>query len=152
MVILEFSPIVNYTLGNECPNTTHRALDVCLFSNVTLQCTFLPVNDSQLDVEWMLYPHNTSLNSSNNNDTSSTMFTVSQENVFFLIAQTASGSTISCPLCNISLDITQSTASLINATQAYCKSITNKCTVEILWPEKMLSQIIIINYVCNNYS
>ena len=124
MVTLEFS-LVNYTWGNECPNTTHSILDnVCLFSSIKLQCTAF--NGSSLDVEWTLYPHNTSINTSDivfNNDTSSTMFNVStQENIFFLITQ-AGRDPANCPLCNISLDTSQNSDALIDATQSYCKQL-----------------------------
>lgn len=122
MVTLEFS-LVNYTWGNaECPNTNHSALDdVCLFSTISLQCTLN--GSSSLDVEWTLYPHNTTINSSNviiNNETSSTMYNVSaHESVFFLVTHT--GDPTNCPLCNISLDTSHSSSALIVATESYCK-------------------------------
>ena len=122
MVTAEFS-VVNYARGNECLNTTDRTDldDICLFSNITLNCT-PTINGSLDNIEWILYPHNTSINTSSVtliNDTSSISFSSTQENVFFLVMQ--NGDPTNCALCNISLDISQSTSALVDAAQSYCK-------------------------------
>ena len=56
-----------------------------------------------------------------NNDTSSISFSVLQENVFFLVMP--SDEPTDCPLCNISLDVSQSTKALADVIQPYCKYI-----------------------------
>ena len=125
MVTLEFS-IAHYSFGNECPNTNHttKSDDMCLFSSIDLRCPFLSVNGTSSDVEWTLYPHNATINTSNvavSNGTSSTVFNVSQENVFILVTQ--SDDPTNCLLCNISIDISQNSRALMNAIQSYCKQL-----------------------------
>lgn len=121
--------VVSFTWGNECSNTSHTALvDTCLFSNITLNCTVSSAVNGSLDVEWRLYPDNRSINVSSmmfNNDTSSISFSVSQENVFFLVVQ--SDDPTNCPVCNISLDISQSTSAIVDAIQSYCKYLYVAC-------------------------
>lgn len=96
-----------------------------MFSNITVNCTIpSAANTGPASVEWRVYPHNTSINESSigmDNDTSSISFSVLQENVFFLVMP--SDEPTNCPLCNISLDLSQSTNALADAIQPYCKYI-----------------------------